>query len=666
MPRLTHGRVVTAADVQTAQDLLADVQTARTQRAEGGTARALAPVVAVPSDLHDFDYLFPDLAADPDALLPESPATVAALKELGRAMADPDGLGPDSDSPIPAAYTYLGQFIDHDTTLEVVDHAQSGSMSTLLDPAMAPLPLGEIRNALRNIRTATLDLDSLYGFPAPRDPGNQAKMRLGRNSPTNDAEPPRARPHGKTDDNDLPRQPRSDEDAADRAALIGDPRNDENTIVSQLHLAFLKAHNALVAQGRSFEESRRILRQHYQHVVVEDFLKRVCDAQVVDNILSTGNEHFNTAVEPFFMPLEYAVAAYRFGHTMVRGGYDFNSNFRFDGPVGPATLELLFTFTALGGGFSPEPGVDFDTLPENWIIQWENIVGDGPAVGKARRLDTRLAKRGDDGADRALFRLVRLDGSPEADLAAFLSVRNLLRGYRLRVPTGQAVAARLGVTPLTPEQVADEAGTGAQRDALVAGGFDHRTPLWYYVLAEAGHFGGERLGPVGSRLVAEVLVGLVRRSEDSILRTPGWRPSLPSRVAGTFTLADLLAFAGVLDQPVTGPRLYTVQPGDTLRKIAREELGAEARWVEIFVLNRAIVRDPGVILVGQVLALPGATPMTPAPRIHVVRAGETLRKIAEATLGDADRFLEIFALNGDVLTHPDVVAVGQVLVLPAR
>ena len=402
MPRLSHGRVVTAADVQTAQELVAT----------GGAAEALSAAVAVPSDLHDFDYLFPDLAADPDSLLPESAATVAALKDLGKAMADPDVLGPDSDSPIPAAYTYFGQFIDHDTTLEVVDNAQSGSMGTLLDPAMTPMPLSEIRNALRNIRTATLDLDSLYGFPAPRDPGNQARMRLGRNSPTGDPNPPLARPDGKTDDNDLPRQPRSGDAAADRAALIGDPRNDENTIISQLHVAFLKAHNVLVAQGRSFEEARRILRQHYQHVVVEDFLKRICDKTVVEDILKHGNKHFNTAVEPFFMPLEYAVAAYRFGHSMVRGGYNFNSNFRFGGAGGPATLEFLFTFTALSGDFEPFPGVDFETLPENWIIQWENIVGDGPTVGKARRLDTRLAKRGEDGSDLGLFQLRRLDGNP--------------------------------------------------------------------------------------------------------------------------------------------------------------------------------------------------------------------------------------------------------------
>ncbi len=111
---------------------------------------------------------------------------------------------------------------------------------------------------------------------------------------------------------------------------------------------------------------------------------------------------------------------------------------------------------------------------------------------------------------------------------ARLSVRNLLRGYRYRLPTGQAVANLLGVDVLTPDELRAAAGSQAQVDALEAGGFLDRTPLWHYILAEAAHHGGDRMGPVGSTIVAEVLVGLIRHTTDSILRYPGWTPSLPA------------------------------------------------------------------------------------------------------------------------------------------
>ena len=216
-------------------------------------------------------------------------------------------------------------------------------------------------------------------------------------------------------------------------------------------------------------------------------------------------------------------------------------------------------------------------------------------------------------------------------------------------------AAEIEAAAVTPEQV----------QALRAGGFSQRTPLWYYVLAEARHHGGSRLGPVGSTIVAEVLIGLIRRSEDSILRSPGWFPSLPQSTPGVFELQDLLRFAGVLPQPavVTPPRLYTVRAGDTLSRIARDQLGNADRWPEIFVLNRAIIRHPDRIFPGQVLTLPSA-PITPRPRIYIVRRGDTLSGIARAQLRNADRWPEIFALNRDVLSDPNRIIPDQVLLLP--
>jgi hypothetical protein len=521
MPRLAHGAVPTPEQVLEAQNDLAS----RTAAVDLGFA------VAGPGALQDFDFMFLSLQSNQANLLPQDPATPARLKELGRAMIDPGATTGDSD--LPAIYTYFGQFVDHDITLE------SGSFTTtrLLSSALVPLPLDTIRNDLKNLRTATLELDSLYGPPAPRSFPNLNKMLIGRVTSLQGTEKPSLRPRGKGDDNDLPREPRSADFRHDRAARIGDPRNDENLIVAQLHLAFLKAHNRLVDQGRTFAQARRVLRQHYQHIVIRDFLKRIADPAIVDGIITGGNRFYDAMAEPFFLPLEFTVAAFRFGHTLIRDDYDFNLNFNRSGDPGtiPADLGFLFTFTALSGQLG-----DFDTLPDNWIIEWEHFVDTGTGVAnKARKFDTKLST--------GLFHLQTVQGKEETPAdAARLAVRNLLRGYGLRMPTGQAVANHLGLTALTATQLRAAAASTTQASVLQNTGFLTRTPLWYYLLAEAKHHGGQRLGPVGSTIVAEVLIGLVRRSDDSILRTPGWTPTLPAATPGRFELADLLRFARVL------------------------------------------------------------------------------------------------------------------------
>jgi nucleoid-associated protein YgaU len=649
MPRLGHGRAITNNDIANAAQTLG----------AAGTERLAAFALTTPVDGQSFDFLFPGLQDDEANLLPQGATTPELLKKLGSAMVDTDVVG--EDSPIPAAYTYFGQFVDHDITLEIQQGFGSATMDQLLDPAMTPLSVAAIRNALLNHRTPNLDLDSVYGLPAPHDPANGAKMQLGRVTRLNNPAPPFARPAGTEGDDfhDLPREGRNPGNIEhDRAAVIGDPRNDENLIIGQLHVAFLRAHNALVDQGLSFAEARRVLRQHYQHVVVHDFLKRIADPAVVDDIVANGNRWFDPLSTPSFMPLEFSVAGYRFGHSMVRTAYNFNSNFNLNGGV-PASLELLFTFTALSGELG-----DNDTVPENWIIQWANIIGDDPAVMKARRLDPSLAAFKNN-RFQALFALKNLQGDTETpDLAARLAVRNLLRGYRLRLPTGQAVAEHIGVQPLTKDEVLAAAGSDDQRLALEAGGFQFRTPLWYYVLAEARHFhNGARLGPVGSTLVAEVLVGLVRRSADSILAQPGWQPSLPSAQAGRFELADLLRLAGVLPGRQT-PETYKVQAGDTLSGIAAAKLGDAKRWPQIYALNQALIRDPGRIFPGQVFVLPPRQPVGTIPRLHTVVRGDTLSGIAKAKLGNANRWPEIFALNRAILTNPDRIIPGQVLILP--
>jgi hypothetical protein len=306
----------------------------------------------------------------------------------------------------------------------------------------------------------------------------------------------------------------------------------------------------LVDQGKTFDEARKLLREHYQYIVLHEFLGKVADEGIVQEIIQRGNRVYDAFRELFFLPLEFSVAAYRFGHSMVRSVYDFNVNFNTSGePAVPATLEQLFTCTAFNGQLR-----DFDTLPDNRIIEWENFAGTGGAMNKARRLDTQLVE--------PLFELRNMQGEREPGVGAHLAVRNLLRGYLLRLPTGQAVAQALRETlkeacdipVLTPgqiesvaEQVPVSSNGESQLDVLRDANFLTRTPLWFYILAEAKALaGGQHLGPVGSTIVAEVLVGLVRRSEGSILRNPYWRPSLPRARHDKYTLSDLLALAGVL------------------------------------------------------------------------------------------------------------------------
>lgn len=473
-----------------------------------------------PPDLTDYDYLFPDLQDQPEALLIESPSTVGFLTRLADTMRE-EGTDPALDSTIPSAYTYFGQFVDHDVTLEL----RSTELSDLTGAGLAPLPLATVRGELKNGRSASLDLDSLYRHPARRDGARFVVGHVSQAPPDEGI-----RPHGKDEENDLPRKPVSADPDEDRAAQIGDARNDANLIVAQLHVAFLRAHNALVDRGHTFARARTLLRQHYQWVVIHDYLKRVVDRAVVDRILTEGHRVYSALAEPFFLPLEFSVAAFRFGHSMVRSAYNYNLNFL------PARLRQLFAFTAFAGNFQPTVGVTFPTLPEHWIIEWERFIEGGTNFG--RKIDTQVVA--------PLFALPNSVGGPLSG-GSQLTVRNLLRGYQLRMPTGQAVAQALGITSLSPQEIRETAPTFAQLEAITAGGFDTRTPLWFYILAEAARGGGNRLGPVGSALVAEVLIGLVRRSQDSILAVPGWSPSLESLAgAGRFELPDLLRLAGNL------------------------------------------------------------------------------------------------------------------------
>jgi len=248
---------------------------------------------------------------------------------------------------------------------------------------------------------------------------------------------------------------------------------------------------------------------------VHDYLKTVTLPGVVDKVLLGGNKLFQPRYGEVYMPLEFSVAAYRFGHSMVRGFYDYNRNFgRKNGGRGAvrpfATFEQIFAFT---GSARPEPfsGTGTPTLPHNWEIEWGRFVdkGDSQPDHFARRIDTQLAL--------PLFDMINQvseenEGLPEAikDILKRLAVRNLLRGYQLALPTGQAVADALGVRRLSSDELR-RGNSDEVNDALGDGGFLETTPLWFYVLKEAEvGANGNSLGEVGSRIVVETLIGQLR------------------------------------------------------------------------------------------------------------------------------------------------------------
>ncbi|NJP12126.1 MAG: hypothetical protein HC866_23865 [Leptolyngbyaceae cyanobacterium RU_5_1] len=261
--------------------------------------------------------------------------------------------------------------------------------------------------------------------------------------------------------NDLPRLIRS-ESPQTSLVVIGDPRNDENLIVAQMHVAFLKFHNKVVDKLESgdiprdeskslFEQAREIVLWHYQWIVLHDFLRRILDTNQLDEVLTNGRQFYDFQDEPF-IPVEFSVAAYRLGHSMVRSVYAYNRVFTLptintDSKFDNATLDLLFEFTAKSGNPSSPAGL-MPTLPSNWIIDWRGFfeIDGREKVGFSRKLDPYLAKP--------------LTNLPNVPMPNSLAIRNLLRGQSLGLPSGQDVAKHMGFEPLDPSAIADSGSDG--------------------------------------------------------------------------------------------------------------------------------------------------------------------------------------------------------------
>jgi hypothetical protein len=460
---------------------------------------------------------------------------LANLTLLGQKMSadfDPptDGKDPE-ESGIPALYTYLGQFIDHDITF---------------DPASS-LQMQDDPDALTDFRTPAFDLDNVYG----RGPDDQPYMYDGMNGfllggPLTGGNP------GATD---LPRNT-----AKVPRALIGDPRNDENSIVSQLQGLFHRFHNRTLTDNPNapFEEVQKLVRFHYQYVILNDFLPRIVHSSVIAD-LKTSGQYDRSKLKFFhwknlpFMPVEFSVAAYRLGHSMIRPGYRLNDD-------DSTLLPIFMTPQAKAQGFTDDL-TGFRAMGTNRAIDWGRFIDidtrryDGTVDQNKKRL--QLAYRIDTSVVNPLSQLPPAVASNPSSLAQ----RNLERGWRLGLPSGQHVAQAMHVPVMQDKDIligkaVDQPAAGEElfSIATVSPVFVKNCPLWTYILAEAIHhqetvnipvsesisITTPRLGPVGGRIVAEVFLGLIFGDNHSLLSLePTWQPENNPH----YTLKDFVTYA---------------------------------------------------------------------------------------------------------------------------
>ncbi len=471
-----------------------------------------------------------------------TPAVQAALNELGapgglmdaadrlsegpvRLITNPELSPNNRDNPaLTAGITFLGQFLDHDVTFDATSR-----LAEATDP-----------EDIENERTPAFDLDSVYGggptgSPHLYEAGDRAKFRVESGGVFED----------------LPRTP-------DGQALIADPRNDENLMLAGLQVAFLRFHNHVVdwlrdsgadrrlgdtrserrggreapeggdeARHNVFAEARRLVTWHYQWVILHEFLPQIVGAGVVNDVMRRGRRVYVPRPGRQAIPVEFQGAAYRFGHSMVRPSY--RANLAGDG----GAPFFGFVFDPAGEGQADPVDLRGGARAPRRFIGWQTFFD----FGGLQSQHVRPSKTIDTHISTPLFNLP-LSTIASGDRPTSLPQRNLLRHLTWSLPSGQAIAQSMRITPLSPQQLAELSSLGV--------GFERNTPLWYYVLKEAELAGGGALAGVGARIVAEVFVGLLeldRRSYLASART--WRPTLPSATRGTFRMTDLLTLAGV-------------------------------------------------------------------------------------------------------------------------
>jgi len=396
--------------------------------------------------------------------LPALESDEALLHRIGAAGGFCDGGDCKDDAAVEAGWPFFGQYVAHDLTADRSPLRPHADLATL-----------------RNMRSPRANLEALYGGGPTGSP-----YMYRRDDPARLLE----------NDGDLPRN-------QEGIALIADPRNDVHSFMNQMQVRFIETHNALVDRLGDFDAARRELSWHYQRAILDDFLPMLVGRDLVDEILGEGTRFYRPDGEPY-IPVEFADAAYRYGHSQIRQLYQLQRG----GPRYPVFPDLM--------GFGPIGDRRVD-----WSLLFD-VPGHEPAQ-RAKPMDGVLP--------RSLITLPQaITGAVANEAYRSLAARDLERGQGTGLPSGEAVSRAMGVEPLSEDEI-----------DLRRHGWEGETPLWLYILRESSvRHAGNRLGEVGGCIVGEVLVEIIRRDPESYLAVdPDWTPTLPAH-GERFRLADLL------------------------------------------------------------------------------------------------------------------------------
>jgi len=398
----------------------------------------------------------------------------------------------------PSAFVYLGQFLAHDLTRD----------ETRLEHAGDERP-----DKTRNRNAPRLNLESVYGG------GPNTSQQLYDHS----QKAAETFLVGRT--NALPekRIPSTRDDflRVNGEAVMADTRNDQHLIIAQLHVVFLKFHNRIVdllkrgelseqsqPNETIFETAQRLSIWHYQWIIRNEFLRWFMLPQVLIDIQRNGPRLFKPNGAIPALPVEFTQAAFRFGHSTVQPQYEVN---RW---IGLVRLRDLVRRNL--------PGENGERLSGDRVIDWDGFTRTwGGNANFAENIDTLISKD--------LFNLpaaampVPFKTSPPP-----LPEITLMRGSRIGLPSGQEACRTAGISLIAAEKIGFD---GEANKFLQRRGLHERTPLWFYLLREAEllgirrFHGGECLGPLGSRIVAEVLLGVLKADPNSYFNVDAnWKP----------------------------------------------------------------------------------------------------------------------------------------------